>query len=159
MFQKVAVEEYLLLACLSGGKRISNVSAENRYMKINERQVQCACQVAEWLGLATPSEDSALGWAPTAMLVDHLLQREMFWDQGVRRKAPAPYENKVVRTIFESAIKYFDAIDDCAEYVQRFLGFLGLMKCTDDGEWFPTRRLIDLAANCQQRDSDAKAAG
>jgi hypothetical protein len=37
------------------------------------------------------------------------------------------------------------------------LGFLCLMEVADDGEWFPTRRLLDLAAESRQRDKQRES--
>jgi hypothetical protein len=147
MSKELEVEEYLLLSCLCGGKpNIGRLSSAKRYLKKHERQVQAACAVAEWLGLVTLADEGVLGWTPTAMLVDHLLQRGGLWNQSIRQQGPAPHEKKVFIMILESALKNFDGLGDCDEYVQRFLAFLGLMERTDDDEWYPTRRLINLAA-------------
>jgi hypothetical protein len=33
------------------------------------------------------------------------------------------------------------------DYITQFLGYIGLMTRTNDGEWIPTRRLLNLAAD------------
>jgi hypothetical protein len=158
MSNELEVQEYLLLSCLCGGKpNISRLSSAKRYLKKYERQVRAACAVAEWLGLVTLVDEGVLDWTPTAMLVDHLLQRGELWDQSIRQQGPAPHEKKVFIMILESALKNCDGLGDCDEYVQRFLAFLGLMERTDDGEWYPTRRLLNLAAERRQRDSHGQS--
>jgi hypothetical protein len=57
------------------------------------------------------------------------------------------WEENAVNMIFEAALGNLDHVtDECLWYIQSFFGSLGLMNINDDGEWSPTRRLLNLAA-------------
>jgi hypothetical protein len=154
MSELLSVESYLLLSCLRQRTQDDRLPKSiKEYVTMNSREIEAACQVAEWLGLTRLDKVSVLGWAPTTMLVELLLRRKRQWNKSSRKEGPAPLEEKAIQIIFESALgDRAEELSDCCERAKWFLGFLGLMEITDDGEWFPTRQLRDLAAKCRQRD-------
>jgi hypothetical protein len=123
------------------------------YMKEDGREVEAACRVAEWLGLVVP--DAELGWRPTHLFVDQLLQRRKHWNSSTREKDAESWEDDAVNLIYDAAIKDFDGqFLGCDEYIRWFLGYIGLMTITAGGDWIPTRRLLNLAAECRWRERD-----
>jgi hypothetical protein len=160
MMKQLDVESYLLFYCLvQSGNYCSAPSVED-YMRTNGREVKAACKVAEWLGFAVRDKNTLLGYKPTQKMVDQILQREKVWNFAKRTKAPKPWELDAFSMIFEAATRDSDdQLDDGDQYyVQWFLGFIGLMKITEDGEWYPTPGLLDLAAECRERGKLAKSA-
>jgi hypothetical protein len=154
MSKLLSVESYMLLSCLCQRPKHDRLPISiEEYVTINSREIETTCQVAEWLGLAGLDKCSVLGWAPTTILVELLLSRERQWDRSTRKQGPAALKEKAFQTIFQSALgDRAEQLSDCREQVKLFLGFLCLMEVADDGEWFPTPRLLDLAAESRQRD-------
>jgi hypothetical protein len=65
------------------------------------------------------------------------------------------WEEDAFSLIWEAALKNVgEHFLDCEDYVRWFLGYIGLMTITDDGDWIPTRRLLNLAAECRWRERD-----
>jgi hypothetical protein len=159
MSELLSVESYLLLSCLGQRTQTDRVSVSiEQCVTTNTRVIETTCQVAEWLGLARLDRYSVLGWAPTIMLVELLLSRGRQWDRSTRKQGPVALEEKAFQTIFQSAFgDCAEELSDCREQVKLFLGFLCLMEVADDGEWFPTRRLLDLAAESRQRDKQRES--
>jgi hypothetical protein len=90
---------------------------------------------------------------------DQLLQRRKHWNGSTREKDAESWEDDAVTLIYEAAIKDFDEqYLGCDEYIRWFLGYIGLMTITAGGDWIPTRRLLNLAAESRmrQRDKDQK---
>jgi hypothetical protein len=89
--------------------------------------------------------------------VDQLLQRRKHWNGSTREKDAESWEDDAVTLIYEAAIKDFDRqFPGCDEYIRWFLGYVGLMTITGGGDWIPTRRLLNLAAECRMRERDKR---
>ena len=161
MSQDLQVGSYLLFSCLYKSQQYSGeLPSIEEYVKEEGREVEATCRVAEWLGLVTPDTEGELGWKPTHLFVDQVLQRHRQWNRSTRERDVESWEDDAVTLICEAALKNFHTnFLDCDEYIRWFLGYIGLMTITDDGDWIPTRRLLNLAAECrmQQRDKDQKA--
>jgi hypothetical protein len=84
MSQDWKVESYLLFSCLSKSDYYSKLPTVEEYMKEAGREVEAACRVAEWLGLVTPDAEGVLGWKPTRLFVDQVLQRRNQWNHSTR---------------------------------------------------------------------------
>ena len=156
MSQELQVESYLLFSCLWKSQQYNGeIPSVEEYMKEEGREVEAACRVAEWLGLVTPDAEGELGWKPAHLFVDQLLQRCKRWNGSTREKDAESWEDDAVTLIYEAAIKDFDRqCLGCDEYTRWFLGFIGLMTITAGGDWIPTRRLLNLAAECRMRQRD-----
>jgi hypothetical protein len=161
MLELLSVKSYLLLSCLRQRTHDDRLRVSiDEYVTLNSHVIEATCRVAEWLGLAKLDRYSVLGWAPTVMLVELLLLRKRQWDKSIRRQGPAALKGDAFQTIFETALGgRAEELSDCREQIKLFLGYLGLMELADDGAWFPTRRLRDLAAKCQQRDEQRGNSG
>jgi hypothetical protein len=157
MSQELQVESYLLFSCLWKSQQYnSELLSVEEYVKEEGREVEAACRVAEWLGLVTPDAEGELGWKPTHLFVDQLLQRRKKWNHSTRRKDAESWEEEAFTLIYEAALKEFDDKGlDCESYVRWFLGYIGLMTITGDGDWIPTRRLLNLAAECRMRQRES----
>jgi hypothetical protein len=156
MSQELKVESYLLFSCLYKSDQYNQVlPSVEEYMKEKGREVEAACRVAEWLGLVTPDAEGELGWKPTHLFVDQVLQRRKQWNRSTREEDATSWEDEAVTLICEAALKDFHRhFLDCDEYIRWFLGYIGLMTITDDGDWIPTQRLLNLAAECRIRQRD-----
>jgi hypothetical protein len=156
MSEELQVESYLLFSCLWKSQQYNGaLPSVEEYMKEEGREVGAACRVAEWLGLVTPDAEGELGWKPTHLFVDQVLQRRKHWNGSTREKDAESWEDDAVTLIYEAAIKDFDRqFLGCDEYIRWFLGYVGLMTITDGGDWIPTRRLLNLAADCRMRERD-----
>jgi hypothetical protein len=153
MLKQFDVESYLLFSCLVQSGDYGSAPSVEDYMKTDGREVKAACKVAEWLGFAIQDKNTLLGYKPTQKLVDQILQRKKMWNLAERKKAPKLWELEASSMIFEAATRdSHEQLDDCGEYVKWFLGFIGMMKITVGGEWFPTSSLLELAAECRERD-------
>jgi hypothetical protein len=154
MSRELQVESYLLFACLWKSQQYNGeLPSVEEYMKEEGREVEAACRVAEWLGLVTPDAEGELGWKPTHLFVDQVLQRRRQWNHSTRQKNAEAWEEEAFTLIYKAALKDFDDKGlDCESYVRWFLGYIGLMTITDDGDWIPTRRLLNLAAECSWRE-------
>jgi len=154
MSQELQVDSYLLFLCLCKSQQHNGeLPSVEEYMKEEGREVEAACRVAEWLGLVTPDAEGELAWKPTPLFVDQVLQRRKQWNHSTRRKAAESWEEEAFTLIYEAALKEFDDTGlDCEGYVRWFLGYIGLMTITDDGDWIPTKRLLNLAAECRMRE-------
>jgi hypothetical protein len=84
---------------------------------------------------------------------DHGAARKSLGQSSTREKRAELWEEEAFTLIYEAALKEFDDKGlDCESYVRWFLGYIGLMTITDDGFWIPTRRLLNLAAECRWRE-------
>jgi hypothetical protein len=138
----------LLFSCLCrSGYYDDELPSVEAYMKTEGPGTNAACKVAEWLGLVTPNSESKLGWKPTTRFVDQVLQRRRDWNRSTTERAAEPWEEYAFTEIWEASIKKGD--ENCVDReddVCRFLGFIGLMTVTNDGDWIPTPQLLNLAA-------------
>jgi hypothetical protein len=154
MLNDFQAESHLLLSCLCKSDGYQKVPGVEEYMIKTGREVEAACRVAEWLGLVTPDEGE-LGWKPTQLFVDQILQRRKQWNHSTRENDAELWEEEAFTLIYEAALKDNDDKHLYREpYVKWFLGYIGLMTITNDGDWVPTRRLLNLAAECRWRERD-----
>src|SRR5437879_5672885 len=151
MYTYCEVGSYLLFSCLCKSDQYNEeLPSVEDYMKEKGREVESACRVAEWLGLVTPDAECELGWKPTHLFVDQVLQRRRQWNHSTREKDAESWEDEAVTLIYEAALKDVDGRGlDCETYIRWFLGYIGLMTITADGDWIPTRRLLNFAAECR----------
>jgi hypothetical protein len=156
MSERLPVGSYLLFSCLYRSQQHSgDLPSIEEYISIEGREVEAACRVAEWLGLVTPDGEGKLGWKPTHLFVEQILQRSKQWTRVTREKDAEPWEDDAVTLICEAAIKdYYKKWLGCDHYIRWFFGYIGLMKITDGGDWIPTRRLLNIAAECRMRQRD-----
>jgi hypothetical protein len=154
MLEALSVEAYLLLSCLRQRPQDDGLPISiEEFVTMNSCVIEATCRVAEWLGLTRLDKVSVLGWAPTTMLVELFLRRKRKCNKSSRKQGSAALKEKAFQTIFQSALgDRAEQLSDCREQVKLFLGFLCLMEVADYGEWFPTPRLLDLAAESRQRD-------
>jgi hypothetical protein len=138
---------YLLYALLYESNTIArhDRSSAAYFLHTFKSEVQIACQIAAWLGLATPAVESPLGWTSTPPLVDLVVQQR----RGHRRDGKKHFsgvETTDFDTIAESALG--DPFSLEREYcVRQCFVFIGLIQLGDDeDEWVPTQRLLDLVA-------------
>jgi hypothetical protein len=113
-------------------------------------QIEIASEV-----IATPGEGACpreLGWKPTTLFVDQVLQRDKYWNRTKHRAAKL-WEEDAFTQIWEASIKKDDEICvDCEKDVRWFLRVVGLMMVSKDGDFIPTPRLLNLAAASRIRD-------
>jgi hypothetical protein len=120
-------------------------------MKTHGRETNAACKVAEWLGLVTPDSKSEIGWKPTTLFVDQVLQRKQYHDRTQYRSAKF-WEKEAFTEIWEASIKKGDeTCVDCEDYARWFLWAIGLMTESKDGDLIPTSRFLNLAAASKMR--------
>src|ERR1700681_2017113 len=98
MSQELQVGSYLLFSCLWNSQQYNGTFPSiEEYMKEEGREVEAACRVAEWLGLVTPDTEGELGWKPTHLFVDQVLQRRKKWNRSTREKDAESWEDDADR--------------------------------------------------------------
>ena len=109
--------------------------------------------VAKWLGLVVPDERSVIKFRPTSLFIEQILCRKRKWDRPVRDGEAEAWEREFLEAIVRGSLKKVHPdFKWLTEEVGRLLCFIGLMRITSTGGWIPTDRLLNLVAECRQRD-------
>jgi hypothetical protein len=139
---------YLLLVLLykSDSRSPDDRASTAKYVESHKSEIEATCRVLEWLRLAAPARRSPLGWKASNLLVDLIVKPRKRLGRSVKACIES-WEENAVNMIFEAALGNLDHMTyECRSYIEWLFGFLGLMNINDDGDWIPTRRLLNLAA-------------
>jgi hypothetical protein len=149
--ETITADEYLLLRALHQGLAAPPVAASNLALLVRKSNGDLLA-VAEWLTLVVPDKTSRLEYKPTHLFVDQILLRELEWERPVRNGNADVWERNVLDKIIRDSLKRCKPSVDClARDVGRFLGFIGLMRITSEGDWIPTDRLLNLLVVVRER--------
>jgi hypothetical protein len=118
-------------------------------VETHKSEIEATCRVLEWLRLATPAKEAPLGWKASNLLVGLIVKPRKRFGRSAKACIEA-WEENAINMIFETALGNLDHVpSECLIYIQWLFGSLGLMNINDDGDWIPTRRLLNLAAQSQ----------
>jgi hypothetical protein len=136
---------YLLFALFYESNHVHDRLSAAAFLQDFESDVETACRIAAWLGLATPAVESPLGWKSTPLLVDLVVRQRSGLRRG-RKKHLSGVETMEFDSISESALGRPFSLE--REYcVRQLFVFIGLLRLDyDEEEWVPTQRLFDLVA-------------
>jgi hypothetical protein len=144
-------ETYLLFCIYYAANGITEDMDESAatYLATFAKEIETTGQVLQWLGLATPDEESPLGSKPSHQLV-RLIVRPRDRLANSRRLSASDPDEEAFGSIFDLALENVDAVPWAViSYVERVLGFVELLDFTDDGGWILTQRLIDLVVEAR----------
>jgi hypothetical protein len=150
MTKPIASEEYLFLYALY---QCPYEKLPSFLFYLEDSDIDDVCTVAKWLGLVVSDETSTIKFRPTPLFVEQMFCRRRKWDQPVRVGKAKVWEREVLEAIVRDSMKEPHAkFGWLTEEVGRLLCFIGLMRITTKGGWIPTNRLLNLVAECRQRD-------
>jgi hypothetical protein len=151
---KLTTNDYLLLRALHQGQPGPAVAPSFLTLLVDQVDGDLLT-VAEWLTLIVPDKTSRLGYRPSHLFIDQILLRELEWDRPVRDGKAKMWERDVLEKIIRDSLKNREPSVDClAKDVGRFLGFIGLMRITSEGDWVPTDRLLNLLVVFREYDAN-----
>jgi hypothetical protein len=139
-------EAYLLLKLFQSAFSMKGVDdSPKEYLKKYKRAIKRIDEMFAWLGLAKLDKGSALGWRPTARLLDIIAKR------AARQKFSNKEENEIDRAIIDRlALLILDGKSAEVDYGAEWgvglsvLCALGLIRELSDDGFKPTRRLVQL---------------
>ena len=123
------------------------------YMKRFERQIRATCRLLGWLNLAKPDEASPLGCTPSHELM-YVLAEPTRGRLTSAKESPTTDDEDVIESIFEAALPDLKGYDlgNARLFGLSVLSALGLLRTTKNGEYAPTGKLRELAAERRQQD-------
>ena len=137
---------YLLLVLLYESNLPSTKLSAEQYLKDNKSHIEATCRVLELLQLAKPAQQSALGWKATNLLVDLIVKPRKRLGRSAKDCIES-WEENAVKMIIDAALENRDGVTpECLWYISSFFGSIGLMNINESGDWIPTRKLLNLAA-------------
>jgi hypothetical protein len=151
---KISPNDYLLLRALHQGQPAPEVAPSFLTLLVNKVDRDLLA-VAEWLTLIVPDKTSRLGYRPSHLFIEQILLRQLEWDRPERDGKAQMWERDALDQIIRDSLKSREpSVDWLATDVGRFLGFIGLMRSTSEGDWVPTDRLLNLLVVLREHDAN-----
>jgi hypothetical protein len=143
-------ETYVLLSIYyqAGGGSDDWPESVRTYLDTFAKEIETTGKLLQWLGLATPDEDSPLGSKPSHELISLIVKPR----KGPVKGTASDPDDLHFEVIFENALDNVDGVPfHIIGFVQAVLAFLGLIEFADDGQWIVTERLINLCVAAEGR--------
>jgi hypothetical protein len=145
-------ETYLLFsiyyrALTVGNRKLSAKSFFERFQK----QIQAMGHVLEWLDLAYPNRNNSLGWTPSHIMIDLIVQPHRRRLKS-RKESPSAQDEDTFDTLIEEALANVENDSSVRKDVISVLGVLGLVAYVGNGQGVPTNLLRELVAKRRRRE-------
>jgi len=145
-------ETYLLFsiyyqALTVGNRKLSAKSFFERFQK----QIQAIGHVLEWLDLAYPNRNNRLGWTPSHIMIDLIVQPHCRRLKS-RKESPSAQDEDTFDTLIEEALANVEYDSSIRKDIISVLGVLGLVAYVGNGQGVPTNLLRELVAKRRRRE-------
>jgi hypothetical protein len=134
-----------------GHRKLSAKSFFERFHK----QIQAMGHVLEWLDLAYPNRKNGLGWMPSHIMIDLIVQPHRRRLKS-RKESPSAQDEDTFETMIEEALADVEYDSSIRQDMISVLGVLGLVAYVSGGEGVPTNLLRELVAKRRRRERDRR---
>jgi hypothetical protein len=130
-----------------GHRKLSAKSFFERF----QNQIHAMGHVLEWLDLAYPNRKNGLGWTPSHIMIDLIVQPHRRRLKS-RKESPSAQDEDTFDTLIEEALANVEYESSIRKDVISVLGVLGLVAYVGNGQGVPTNLLRELVAKRRRRE-------